>query len=260
MRKEVNHYSDAKWIGQKFRMLTVLESVHVIRSNGPAWYWRVRCDCGNERVVNPCDVVSGHTMSCGCYRKNKPSPTATHRESHTRLHDIWCDMNKRCDPKHSERTIARYGARGISVCDEWKEYIVFAEWARSHGYSDELTIDRIDVNGNYCPENCRWIPRSQQARNRRTTHWVEYKGETISLAEACEKAGLPYKQVFERITKGRWPVWEALSVPMGGKRISERKSISALAREHGLNPATVHSRLYDGWDLDRALNTPIKCV
>jgi hypothetical protein len=121
-------------------------------------------------------------------------------------------MNDRCNPNHADSK--GYGKRGITICDDWKTYENFAEWARNNGYSDNLTIERIDVNGNYCPENCTWIPLAQQARNRRTTHWVEFNGRRMSLAEACEIAGLPYKQVFERIVKRHWEVEKALTVPM----------------------------------------------
>lgn len=137
----------------------------------------------------------------------------THGESHTRLHNVWCGMNDRCNPNNTGSE--RYGKRGIRVCDEWYSYEAFAKWARENGYKEGLTIERIDVNGNYCPENCKWIPLVAQARNRRTTHWVIYKGERMSLAEACERAGLPYKQVFWRMRRGGWSFEKAISVPMG---------------------------------------------
>lgn len=144
--------------------------------------------------------------------KRKSKGIKTHGESHTKLHDIWCGINNRCDPKHVHSI--RYGKRGIKICEEWQSYEVFAKWARSNGYAENLTIERIDVNGNYCPENCTWIPLEKQARNRRTTHWVEYEGEKMSLAEACERAGLPYKQVFWRMRRAGWTFEKAISTPM----------------------------------------------
>ena len=209
-------YNDPKWIGQKFGRLTVVEPIRKC-ANGRStqWFWKVKCDCGTEKIVRPREIVVGKTVSCSCYRfTEKPCPTKTHGESHTRLHNIWMGMLKRCDPK--KRDSERYGKRSISVCEEWKDYIAFASWARSHGYNDELTIERINVNGNYEPSNCTWILMEKQARNRRTTHWVEYKGRRMSLAEASELAGLPYKEVFYRIVHGKWNVDEALSVPLGG--------------------------------------------
>ena len=95
---------------------------------------------------------------------NKKCGKASHHESHTPLHNIWCGMNNRCNPKHIHSD--RYGKRGISVCEEWSDYTKFAEWARSNGYKEGLTIERLDVNGDYCPENCTWIEFGKQARNR----------------------------------------------------------------------------------------------
>lgn len=170
---------------------------------------------------------------------------ASHRESHTRLHNIWTDMRKRC--KHHPR----YAGRGIKMCDEWSDYTVFRDWALSHGYSDDLTIERVNVNGDYCPENCTWIPLSEQARNRRTTRLVEYKGETMSLAKACEMANMPYKQVFDRITRHGWSIEKALETPI--KRKSE---LHKKCDELGLNYYTVYNRIRSGWSEEEALNTP----
>ena len=170
----------------------------------------------------------------------------THGESHTRLHDIWCDMRKRC--KHNPR----YAGRGIKVCEEWGDYTVFAKWARENGYTDNLTIERVNVDGDYCPDNCKWIELVEQARNRTTTKWVEYQGRKVSLAEASELAGLPYKTVHLRIKKG-WSVERALSEPL--KKLSD---IHKLCREKGLNYHSVYNRLRSGWSLEDAISKPFK--
>ena len=170
----------------------------------------------------------------------------THGESHTRLHNIWCDMNKRC--KHNPQ----YAGRGIAICDEWKDYEVFAEWARTNGYADNLTIERVDVDGNYCPENCKWIEFAKQARNRTTTKWVEYRGRTMSLAEAAELANLPYKTVHLRIKKG-WSVERALSTPL--KQLSD---LHKMCNDRGLNYHSVYNRIRAGWSLGDALTKPFK--
>ena len=171
----------------------------------------------------------------------------SHHESHTRLHNIWCDVGKRCT--HHER----YAGRGISRCKEWDNYETFAKWARENGYNDGLTLERINVNGNYCPENCKWIPLAEQARNRRTTFWVEYNGRKMSLAEAAEIAKLPYKQVHFRIKQG-WSIEKALSTPL--KKESE---IHKKCKEIGINYHTVYTRIHQlGWDEEKALNTPVK--
>lgn len=132
-----------------------------------------------------------------------------HGESHTRLHNIWLGMKNRCYNKKHDR-YPFYGGRGIAVCPEWKnDYIAFRDWARSHGYSDNLTIDRIDVNGNYCPFNCRWIDRKEQARNR--TSNVFYKGKC--LAEWCELLGISQKALNRRLRDG-WNIEKALFTPL----------------------------------------------
>lgn len=247
----MNHYNDEKWIGKKFGMLTVQEAVHVELKNGKKeWHWIVRCDCGTVKKIRPSEVLSGKNISCGCWRKSGKQVKRIHGESHTRLHDIWCGMNNRCNPRNKDS--GRYGKRGISICDEWKNYEKFAEWARSSGYEDGLTIERIDVNGDYRPENCKWITLSDQAKNRRTTFWVTYMGREMSLAEAAELAGLPYKQVHYRIKKRGWSVERALFEP-----IHKESDLHKECRERGLNYHTVYNRIRMGWSKEDALKTPI---
>lgn len=169
-----------------------------------------------------------------------------HLESHTPLHDIWCGINKRC------RHHPRYAGRGISACDEWSLYENFRDWALANGYKPGLTIERIDVNGNYCPENCKWIPLAEQARNRTTTRWVDYDGRKMSLAEAAELAGLPYKEVHLRIKSG-WSEYDALHTPIQSPKSELRK----ICDERGLNYHTVYSRVHMyGWTVEDAVSTP----
>lgn len=248
-------YNSSEWIGKKYNMLTVIEPINVTLNNGnKQWLWKCRCDCGNEKVLKPLEVIKGHCVSCGCYRlKVVKTSCLIHGESHTKLHNIWCGMNSRCDPSHVDAE--RYGKRGIRVCEEWHDYTKFAEWARSHGYEDGLSIERIDVNGNYCPENCTWIPFPKQARNRRTTRWVEYQGKTMSLAEAAERAGLPYKQVHFRIKHG-WTVEAALSTPLIKGKSEMRKKCDAA----GVDYNRVMARIQSGWTEEDALNTPVHPV
>lgn len=170
-----------------------------------------------------------------------------HHESHTRLHNIWCDMNKRC--KHHKQ----YAGRGIKVCEEWKDYSVFAKWARENGYEDDLSIERIDVDGDYSPDNCKWIPAGDQARNRTTTKWVDFCGRKMSLAEAAEIAGLPYKQVHYRIKHG-WSVEKALTTPL---QHSIKNELKEKCIELGLNYKAVRQRIYTyGWSEEEAINQP----
>lgn len=208
-------YNNKEFIGKKFGRLTVIDIFHFTDGKYQRWMWKCQCECGNIKDFRSEYVYNGHTTSCGC-KLHENKTNMKHGESKTRLFRIWGSMIARCDEKRTYVTFRnRYALRGIKVCDEWKDYSEFARWAKNHGYNDNLTIERIDNDGNYCPENCKWIERGKQARNRGTTHYIEYNGVKMSLAEACEMANLPYKQVFARIKRLGWPVDEALSIPMG---------------------------------------------
>jgi len=211
-------YNNLNFIGQKFGRLIVLAIER--RQNGKylRWMWECKCECGDVRWYRGEYVWNGHTSSCGCFSRDHQN-ALKHGESGTRLFTIWSHMCIRCDPsKKDDVRNRRYAGREIKVCDEWHDYTVFAKWAKENGYNDSLTIERIDNDGDYCPENCKWISKPKQARNRGTTFHVTYNGRDMSLAEACELAGMPYKQVFARIKYMSWPVDKALSVPINETR------------------------------------------
>ena len=180
-------------------------------------------------------------------------------KEYKRLHGIYHGIKKRCYNQNSPR-YKDYGGRGINMCAEWVDpecgFDAFVEWALSHGYNDELTIERIDVNGNYAPDNCSWITMQEQRNNQRGTLWVDYKGEKVRLKEICDKIGVvSYDTAHDRIYHRGWDVERALTEPS----VRQKKSLSQKSKEHGLSPSTVRDRIVKlGWSEERALNTP--CV
>lgn len=171
--------------------------------------WLCRCDCGSFCEVPSSALRSGNTRSCGCLQKDIASKNSTiHGDSKTRLYKIWACIKDRCTNPRNAR-YADYGGRGISVCDEWHTYIPFREWALSHGYADELSIDRADNNGSYCPENCRWVTRKEQARNKRNNRLINGK----PLAQWAEEYGIDRCLLRDRLGYG-WPLEKALTEPV----------------------------------------------
>jgi hypothetical protein len=142
-------------------MITVLEFSHV--KNGNA-HWKCKCDCGTIKSIQGNHLKSKSIVSCGCYNKNKG---IKHGFRYTRIYRIWGGMLSRCNRPANDNYM-HYGGRGIKVCDAWKDFIPFKDWALANGYKDCLTIDRIQVNGNYEPNNCRWATQKEQGANKRS--------------------------------------------------------------------------------------------
>lgn len=191
--------------GQRFGRLTVVRESE--RQYGHR-YILCRCDCGTEKAINLNSLVHGMSNSCGCFRKefiaNKNFKHGfAHREANLeRLYRIWSGMKYRCFDSRC-KGYYNYGGRGITVCDEWRnDYSVFREWALNNGYSDELTLDRIDNNGNYEPSNCRWATVQVQSNNTRVNKRVTYKGETHTLADWGRITGIDADKIGRRLKKG----------------------------------------------------------
>lgn len=192
--------------GQKFGRLTALYKLHNYHNRRV--YWLCVCECGNLIEVSGTNLKTKQVTSCDCLRKEITRSThKTHDKYKSRLYKIWQDMKCRCN----DITHKYYGGRGIAVCDEWKnDFQAFYDWSMANGYNDNLTIDRVDVNGNYEPNNCRWANAKQQARNRSNTKYITYKGDTKTLAEWCDTLNINYFTAYHRIYKYGWSIERAL--------------------------------------------------
>lgn len=192
--------------GQRFGRISVLyrSDDHLDPSGRHHVMWRCRCDCGTERDVNGDSLKRGHTVSCGCYNREQARENhLTHGHTDTHLYGVWCAIKRRC---YNEKTHAYkdYGGRGIKMCETWKDdYPSFEKWALVSGYRDvpnlRCTIDRIDVNGDYEPSNCRWVDAKQQANNRRSNRNYTFNGETHNIMEWSKILGINYKSLHNRL-------------------------------------------------------------
>lgn len=177
--------------------------------------WLCRCDCGKETTVRGSDLRSGGRKSCGCLllESRRFRRARTHGEARdkkeSREYIIWCGMKQRCQSPNSPR-FADYGGRGITVCDEWRES--FPNFLRDMGRSNGLSLDRIDNDKGYSPENCRWATTKQQNNNRRQHRMIECFGVRKSLTEWSEYVGLKFDTIFMRLKRG-WSVDDALMTP-----------------------------------------------
>lgn len=206
MREKVN---DNKWIGQKYGRLTVTGFVH----KGKKWYWECTCECGNSIITQAYLVRNGHTSSCGCLQRERASEASlVHGQTNSRLYRIYNGMKNRCY-NQKQQSYENYGGRGITICEEWLEsFTAFEEWSLSHGYADDLSIDRIDNNGDYSPKNCRWVTRTEQNENTRRNHLVTIGDRTQPLSAWVRERGLNYHTVSFRIHQKHMSPEQALEV------------------------------------------------
>lgn len=191
--------------GAKYGKLTVVKEQEPLTAEH---FVKVRCDCGNVKVVRYGNLQNGTTKSCGCLvhdtlvSRNLKHGHAYRKTGLERLYKIWAAMLNRCFNKNN-RAYSRYGGRGISVCEEWRNnYSSFRKWALENGYSDDLTIDRIDNDKGYSPDNCRWADRIVQQNNRSFNHIVTYRGESHTFAEWERITGIQQEKIRHRLAKG----------------------------------------------------------
>ena len=189
--------------GQKFSHLTVLR--YVGNDKRGQSLWECLCDCGNKKIVTGAKLRWGEIKSCGC---------AQHQGSHgladSPIYNVWRTMKARCLNPNNHK-YKRYGGRGITICDEWKDHFeMFYEWAIANGYAEGLSIDRIDNNGNYCPENCRWATAKEQSNNTHSNVFFTHDGQTHTIAQWAEICGITKAALYHRLERG-WSIAEALT-------------------------------------------------
>lgn len=189
--------------GNKYNYLTVLGLDHIDRNHKS--HWKCQCDCGKIVVLQKDNFVFGNTKSCGCYKKKNTAIIKTkHGKRKTRLYNIYRGMKARCFNKNDHK-YPIYGQRGITICEQWlgeDGFINFYNWAINNGYSDNLSIDRIDVNGNYEPSNCRWATAKEQALNTRFNTKYDGFGYKLSAAEWSKVLGICKSTFYRRLKRG----------------------------------------------------------
>lgn len=201
--------------GQRFGNLVVvsLGETRVARCGKKITQWNCICDCGTPTVVSSQHLINGKTKSCGCIRKKMMADKQyKHGDYGSKLYHVWSTMKDRCSNPNCDSYI-HYGARGITYTNEWGDYSNFQRWALATGYKDGLTIDRIDPNGNYSPDNCRWADHITQANNKRNNHIISLNGESHTQAEWDRIKGFRVGTVSQRLFRG-WTEYDAINTPV----------------------------------------------
>ena len=190
--------------GQRFGRLTVIK---YLGSKDKQTCWLCMCDCGKEHITTSNHLRMGQAKSCGCLQTENGTSQlrkflTKHGGAGESLYPIWKGMRRRCYCEN-EKTYRWYGAKGISICEEWNDYSAFREWANANGYREGLSIDRINPRGNYEPQNCRWTTPTVQANNRTNNIIVTYNGESKTVAEWATCLGVKYSTIYDRLRRGQ---------------------------------------------------------
>lgn len=165
--------------------------------------WHCVCECGNTKNISARDLEKGNIRSCGClYNETRGKANITHGKSGTRLHEIWRNMKRRCYNPNSTG-YEKYGGKGVSICNEWIDnFQSFYDWSMNNGYNDSLTIDRIDNDGDYSPENCRWVTMKVQSNNKGSNRIIEINGESKTLKQWSDFSGIKSVTIQRRMQLG----------------------------------------------------------
>lgn len=197
--------------GDQFGDLTVVKIVG--KHTDGHFMSEVKCKCGEVFAIRDSLIRCGRITRC---KKCSSEALKTHGMTDTPLFHCWQSMRSRCyNPNNKE--YKHYGARGISVCPEWKDSRTFIEWALNNGYKEGLTIDRIDVNGNYEPSNCRWTTMLRQARNKRNTRYIHFEGRYLPIRDVAEITGIKAATIIQRLDKRGWDEYSAAHLPPNSK-------------------------------------------
>lgn len=241
--------------------LTVIEKELNYKKNNSV-YWKCKCECGKELLVTTSNLKK--QKSCGCLKnQNRCKHSDAKRNKKSRLYKIFHNMHSRCYNKNKP-DYKWYGAIGIEICAEWyHNYINFKEWAMSHGYSDNLTIDRIDPSKNYCPENCRWITIQEQQNNRKNNHLLTYDNKTLTINQWAKEIGINREIIKDRLRLG-WSIEDTLTKPVQNQRKgfeynNEIHTLKEWSIITGISLNTLQHRIYDAkWNIEKALTTPAR--
>jgi len=194
---------------QRFGRLVVIKRAP---NKGKKVAWYCQCDCGKTTIATTTNLCQHLMFSCGCLKMEKLLQRSTkHNLSRTKIYDVWIAIRKRC---YSPANISykNYGGRGITICEDWKNnFSSFYEWSMKNGYKEGLSIDRIDNNGNYCPENCRWTDKLTQANNTRTNHFITFCNQTKTIAEWARHFNLPYSNILAKLQKNNYDAEKAFA-------------------------------------------------
>ena len=203
--------------GNKYGRLTV--NKYVGKTKSRCTLWECKCDCGNIIIAKKSNLISGNTKSCGCLGVEIRTK---HGGSKSRIYHVWTSMKQRCyNPKNKEYN--NYGGRGITVCDEWLDFKNFYEWALANGFKEnaskgQSTIDRINVNEGYAPNNCRWVDMVIQSNNRRDNRNITFNGRTQTMSQWAREIGIKVNTLQSRIDVHHWSEEKALTTPVKTKK------------------------------------------
>lgn len=241
-------------VGQRFGKLKTVRKIENKKSGHSAWL--CQCDCKNYTEVTACHLRDGHTRSCGCL-KNK------YNAENKRILSIWRNMIQRCD-NGDRRDSKYYHDKGITVCDEWRDYKTFEKWAIENGYAENLTLDRINDSRNYEPSNCQWITLEEQQRKKSNNIWIEYNGEKKILADWAREYKINRKTLESRLEMG-YTFEEALKKKPRINRTSvvvnyngEEMNITQLSEKLGVSVAMISKELKQGISIEKVIERAIE--